>query len=110
MFLVSDPEREVLVFTNKDPRVDGFEGDVKENVRLEYPEDVNRWADGSECTEQCLGFSESDPLQYRVFRTPQGCRATEFIPTYIPFELFSTWTEYLESRQQGNDLKDPLPD
>src|SRR5437868_1864363 len=61
------------IFFYKDPRKDGYEGEVRE-VSLTLPgEDFFDWPDGAKRPMVCLGAS-ADRERYVVFRSENECR------------------------------------
>jgi len=48
MFRVYDPENDCQVFTKKNPREDGFTGEVEADVVPDYNQDVHLHRDGEE--------------------------------------------------------------
>ena len=103
MFKVVLPKTHDHVFFDRDPREEGFVGDVCENVALECPENVDLWPLGSARPEVCLGSSKSDSNHYHVFRSPQERRAAGFEPVEGDYGgVYGTWRD----SQRGQPVSD----
>ena len=86
MYHVLDPRTSHHVFTFDDPRQNGFDGHVQEDVNLLEPEDVFDWPDGAPKPDVCLGVSHNNARQYQVFKTTIKCHNSGFRllgPNYI---------------------------
>lgn len=97
MFLVRVPETNSLVFFERDPRKDGFRGDVVEDVTLECPEnpDLYKWPDGSAWPEVCVGLSRTEPDHFRVFRSPKERSQAGYEPVAGDYgDVYASWAEY----------------
>jgi hypothetical protein len=108
MFLVEDrrPGATFLVFMWKDPREDGYKGDVAEDVHLDYDMPaVHSWPDGEDSPEACVGRSVEDPKQYTVFKYcrdlgPAGFERVSGMPL-----VFVSWADYLGLRRHPPDAE-----
>lgn len=73
MYLVWDDE--IAVFTDSDPRLEGYKGRVEEGVTLETEAlGDSRWNDGEARPVSILGVLRSDPKRYKVFRDAESPR------------------------------------
>ncbi len=98
MFLVKNRRlgRDNFVFTQKDPRTDGYIGDVIEDVTLDYDMNaVYSWREGEASPNPQLGRDPQNRKRYRVFKFPQELEAAgyELIHSNTPFVVFS-WSDY----------------
>lgn len=98
MFLIKDRRlgMDNYVFTQTDPRAEGYRGDVVENVALEYDmNDIHSWSDGETRPEPCLGRDPTDENRYKVFKFPADLQAAgfELVHSSPPFVTFS-WPDY----------------
>ena len=60
------------IFTWKDPRDDGYDGDVIEGVDLKYDLiEVHRWPEGQPRPDPQLGRDPSNKKNYKVFKSPE---------------------------------------
>jgi len=93
VFLVKDAE--TYVFTNRDPREDGFDGKVQEGVTIEILRDLHQWPEGAAGPEPCLGASGLNESCYKVFKYPQECQKAGFrsLGFNIP-QVYERWSEY----------------
>jgi len=108
MFRVEDKPFGTIwqVFTQRDPRTEGYVGELECDVTLEYDMPaVHAWPDGAVAPEPCLGRAPDDLKHYRVFRCPRDCLAAghELLPGTTL--LFGTWSEYLRLHEDP-----PVPD
>ena len=94
-YLIVDQPRGTYVFTNEDPRREGFPGPVEEDVSLveEFPE-ILHWPEGRR-PEQWLGVSQKDHGEYRVFPSPQDCTSAGFRPLTTRYWTGNSWQEWL---------------
>lgn len=98
MFLVKDRRlgKDNYVFTETDPRTEGYKGDVIEGVTLDY--DMNsifRWPHGQRSPNPQLGRDPKNPKQYKEFKFPEELHAAgfEFVHDGTPFLEYS-WSDY----------------
>lgn len=98
MYLVIDPITRVYVFVEKDPREDGYEGDVHQDVRLDEIGTLYDRSQDSTTPVPYLGRSTSDEKHYRVFECLKDCRAGNFEPVATVYGAYETWTEYQEGQ------------
>ena len=98
MFLVKDRRlgMDYYVFTQLDPRTDGYRGDVTEDVNLEFDMNaIHRWPDGEPRPSPRLGRDPSNPRHYRVFKFPHELEAArfEFVDYNTPIIAYS-WLDF----------------
>lgn len=98
MYLVQDRllGQDIYVFTHTDPRDEGFQGAVAEDVGLEYDmDDVDHWPSGGRRPRPQLGFERKDPKTFKVFRTREQLEASdfEFVQASTPIVVYS-WSDY----------------
>ncbi len=81
-FHVIHPITRCHVFLSEDPRQEGFEGDVQENVVLSKQPGRDDWPDGAPRPNRnlCLGQSPTNPSEYEEFRSQQDCLEAGFTP------------------------------
>lgn len=98
MFLVKDRRlgMDNYVFTQADPRTEGYKGDVTENAVLDY--DMNAivlWPDGEDIPKPQLGRDPYNPKHYKVFKFPEELRKAgyELVHFNTPFVAYS-WSDY----------------
>jgi hypothetical protein len=96
MFHVIAPRSLYHVFTYDDPRKDGFDGEIQEDVSLEEPRNVHDWPDGEARPEACLGDSLDDERRYRVFKSADDCRRAGFRLLGSNYLYFQSWARYLK--------------
>ena len=96
MYLVTDPENKMLVFSELDPRSDGFVGDDKCDVLIRVSESDNEWHNGACAPEECLGVSETNEREYRVFQFANECHEQGFCPTGAFGAVVESWKEWKE--------------
>jgi hypothetical protein len=97
MFLVKDRRLGLdnYVFTHKDPRTEGYKGDVIEGVTLEYDMNaIHLWPDGQRSPNPQLGRDPNNPKHYKVFKFPEELLAAgfEFVHFNTPFVV--SWSDY----------------
>lgn len=98
MFLIKDRRvgMDYYVFTQLDPRTNGYRGAVIENVSLDYDMNaIHRWPDGEPRPAPRLGRDPKNPVNYRVFKFPHELEAAgfEFIDYNTPLVAYS-WLDY----------------
>jgi hypothetical protein len=101
-YLIVDPQSETYVFTDRDPRQEGFAGRVREDVSLreEFPE-ILRWPEGKR-PDHWLGVSQQDETDYRIFPSTQDCTSAGFKPLTTRYWAGGSWEEWDKTRR-------PLP-
>lgn len=83
------------VFTEIDPREDGFEGTPVEGVTLEQDLLENQnWPDGAEAPTPSLGRDPKNPKHYKEFKYPRELQAAGFTPLSGRAMLFRRWSDY----------------
>lgn len=93
-----------LVFTWRDPRADGYQGEVIEVEELDYNmEQVHAWPDGAKPPEACVG-RKPDSETYKVFRyssdrNREGYDPVEGIPLVV-----GSWFDYLKLRPDVREM------
>jgi hypothetical protein len=99
MFLVKDDRFQPpnLVFVERDPRDDGYTGEIVDDVSLDYDElKVHRWDDGQRRPEACVGIAPDNSKHYRVFKYSDQLHAAGFEPVAgTPIASFASWFEYI---------------
>lgn len=105
MYLVEDRlgGAKYLIFTWDDPRADGYEGPVQNDVTLDYDLESERWRDGDEAPESCVGQQKDNPAHYKVFRRPDAA-PSEFQLVPANFAVVGSWADYARLR-----LSPPTP-
>lgn len=98
MFLVKDRRlgMDKYVFTQMDPRAEGYKGDVIEGVALKYDiEAIHNWPDGENRPNPQLGRDPNNTKLYKVFKFPEELQAAgfEFVYSNRPFFAYS-WSDY----------------
>ena len=78
MFLICDNQTNQHVFTDSDPRDDGFTGEVVSNVTLDIPDDLTEWRDGARCPQPVLAVSPTDRTDYKLFKYDTEAKAAGF--------------------------------
>jgi hypothetical protein len=96
MFLAHDTKRNCFVFTITDPREDGYEGEVVEDVTLEEEENLNVWPDGSDRPTSVLAHARDNPRRFKRFKSDDRAKAAGFEPyTYAPMMAYHRWADHL---------------
>lgn len=98
MFLIKDRRfgMDNFVFTQTDPRTEGYTGDVSEDVELVYDMNaIHRWPNGQPRPDPQLGRNPHNPKQYKVFKSPEELRDSTFELVHFntPFVEYS-WSDY----------------
>jgi len=98
MFLVKDRRlgMDNHVFTRTDPRLDGFNGDVTDNVMLDYDmNQIHLWPEGDPRPEPRLGQDPQNERHFKVFRSPEELETTGYklVNVNTPF-VASSWSDY----------------
>ena len=98
MFLAIDRRlgMDNYVFTQTDPRTEGYEGDVIDGVSLDYDMNaIHHWPDGQPHPNPQLGRDPKNPKHYVVFKCPDELRAAgfKFVHFNTPFVAYS-WPDY----------------
>jgi len=94
MFLVIDSATRCYVFLENDPRDDGYEGELLQNVTLETAPPTTSDEVDSTAQVPCLGRKAGQPLQFKVFSCTKDCRQSGFEPTGGVHGVFTDWTEF----------------
>ena len=91
--IIAPPGFHLFLYDN--PKQQGFDGEVQENVRLALPEEGwHEWPRGAPPPDICLGVSPKDEKRYRVFRTTEDCRRARFQPLGPNYAIFADWAQY----------------
>ena len=98
MFLIKDRRlgMDNYVFTQMDPRTEGYKGDVSEGVALDYDMNaIHRWPDGEPRPDPQLGLDPKNPTHYKVFKYRDELYAAGFkmVHSGTPFIVYS-WSDY----------------
>jgi len=96
MYLVIDPTTRFYIFTDQDPRNDGYDGSVRQDVRLDESDTLNALSNDSTAAVPCLGCSPSDEKHFRVFESFKQCRLSGFEPCGNVYAKYQSWIEFLE--------------
>lgn len=96
MYLVIDPKDDTYVFVHQDPRLDGCDLGVMEDVTLEGPVKPFGWRPGDIEREPYLGRAPYSPTEYRIFDTVYDCQLAGFEPIGRQFVTVQHWKQYLE--------------
>jgi len=96
-----------LVFTDDEPRGDGFDGTVIEGVSLEYETESPEWRDGEASSEECLGRHPDEPKEYRVFRSNLLCRESGFFPVRGECHTFPAMVGLFANPWRRGAMKNP---
>ncbi|MBI1915187.1 MAG: hypothetical protein HYS12_10680 [Planctomycetes bacterium] len=99
MFLVEDQRFGTthLIFTWKNPRQDGYTGNVIDDVGLDYNmEEVHSWPDGHDRPEVCVGRAPDNPKHYKVFKYLRDREAAGYQPVTGTPDVFGSWSDYLK--------------
>ncbi len=98
MFLAKDRRFgvEQYVFTQIDPRKDGFEGEVTDGVELDYESgDIYSWPDGEDRPNLVLGRDPVNPKHYKVFKYPKSLQKSGFDRVHFNAPLIAhDWSDY----------------
>src|SRR5262245_35258029 len=96
MFRVHDREKNFQVFTQKDPREDGYVGEVEADATLDYSQDVYVQRDGEDRPRQVIGLIA--PRAYKVFKYDRERQQSgaQLIPGMI--RVCYSWADHLEGR------------
>lgn len=69
----------VTMYSENDPRENGFDGEVVEGIQLEYDElTIHEWQSGTKCPEPCVGIDKNDDSRHCVFRFKADCLAAGY--------------------------------
>lgn len=93
MYQVIAPETLHYIFTSDDPRKDGFDGPIQQDVILTQPEDVGDWPPGADSPDTCLGVSLDDEHRYQVFKTTDECCRAGFRPLGPNYGIYESWAK-----------------
>lgn len=112
MFLVEDqrPGIHNFVFTQLDPRLDGFKGPVIEGVSLDYDIlSITSWPDGRPSPQPQLGRDPANPKHYKVFKYPKELHdlGFEFVHDNSPIVVYS-WHEFRKMIPMPNEIAEKL--
>ncbi|MEX0711697.1 MAG: hypothetical protein WD278_05070 [Pirellulales bacterium] len=101
MYLLFDPETSLPVFTEGDPRDDGFEGPIKPNVTLDRPQDDQPQLGHPAVADdqRCLGVSNQDESRYRVFDSLDECENADFrFVSAWQGHVYESWDDYSRAK------------
>jgi hypothetical protein len=98
MYLVVDqrPGLRNFIFTHINPRLDGFKGEVIDDVSLDYDVlSISLWKDGWPHPDPQLGRDPNNQKYYKVFKYPDDLRNSGFVFVHhnAPLVVYS-WTDY----------------
>ena len=101
MFHIFDDQNSQHVFTNDDPRDDGFTGPVETDVFLEIPGDLKQWPTGTRRPEPVLAISPTNQKDYKVFKHDDNAKSAGFrIVGGLP-STASSYAAYIRSIYQA---------
>lgn len=102
MFLVRDevPGCVYLVFTQTDPREDGYAGEVEEGVTLDDAADYS-WPEGSERPMHLVGRDPARPNHYRVFKFHHELEAAGYEQVAGTAITPGRWSSYASAAGKG---------
>ena len=96
MYLVVEPATQIFVFTEEDPRNDGYEGPLEKGVTLNDSGNL-RDADSNATTAvPCVGRSPDDFRHYAVFPSKKECRQSGFQPVATVYAKYKSWNEFAQ--------------
>jgi hypothetical protein len=87
-----------FVFTNINPRTEGYKGEVNEGIELDYDMNaIHLWPHGEPRPDPQLGRDPANPKHYKVFKYPQELRHSGFdlVDPQAPIVVYS-WLDYRE--------------
>jgi len=94
MYLVVEPLTQIYVFTEQDPRDDGYVGRVELDVTLSESGTLNDSDCGATTAVPCLGRSPKDLSHYAVFLSNKECRQAGFEPVATLYAKCKSWGEF----------------
>lgn len=94
MYLVVEPLTQIYIFTEEDPRQDGYDGPLEQDVRLDETRTVGDATSDSTVAVPCVGRSPHDPKQYAVFQCNKDCRHSGFEPVATVYAKYQHWGEF----------------
>ena len=94
MYLVVEPLTQIYVFTEKDPRNDGYDGPVEEDIQLNEKATFGDANSDSTMAVPCVGRSPDDPKVYTVFSSNKECRHAGFEPVATVYARYESWGEF----------------
>ena len=103
LFYLLDPQPDGSVnhvFLLKDPRKQGYLGEVQEGATLDYDMNhVHSWPSGSEMSSPCLAQDSNRPSYFKVFKNDAEREREGFVlvASTTP-ALNNHWKEYTDSR------------
>lgn len=106
MYLVKDSRHGAtyLVFTWRDPREDGYKGDVLEGVSLDFDElALSLWPDGAARPERCVGRAPNNPNHYKVFKYGSELQSAGYQPVAGNPVKFVSWSDYAKIQRLPPD-------
>lgn len=99
MYVLKDDGK--LLFFRKNPRFEGFLGNLQEDIELYIPDDVFDWPEGAESPRVCVGVSRKNTKWYRTFSFEHECRKAGYDKVWegAP-KVYESWPEYLLKKNQ----------
>lgn len=94
MYLVVEPLTQIYIFTEEDPREDGYDGPLEQDVRLDEARTLGDSASDSTVAVPCVGRSPDDPKQFAVFQSNKDCRQSGFRPVATIYAKYRSWREF----------------
>jgi len=100
MFLIRDRRygKDHFVFTHMNPRTEGYQGDVAEDIQLDYDMNaIHLWPEGESSPNPQLGRDPKNTKHYKVFKFPKELQCSEFdlVSPEAPILVYS-WLNYRE--------------
>lgn len=101
MFLIKDRRfgMDHYVFTYKDPRVEGYQGETIEGVTLDYDlEKIHLWPEGTRMPNPRLGRDPLNTKHYKVFKFPENLNEEQYelVSNNTPI-VVNSWINYRKS-------------
>lgn len=94
MYLVVEPLSNIYIFTEEDPRNDGYHGPLESNVKLEDVGTLDDESVNSTTAVPCVGQSPQNPKHFRVFQSKKDCRLAGFESVATVYCKYQSWGEF----------------
>jgi hypothetical protein len=101
MYRATDQDQHYQVFTEVDPRAEGFEGEVEADVTLNYPQSVYDDHEGEPASDEVIG--RTGPRAYRVFRSARERDLAGAERVSGSVFVAHSWADYLQPRVAAYD-------
>lgn len=96
MYLVVEPLTQIFVFTEDDPRNDGYEGPLEPDVTLNESKTLQDGDCNATTADPCVGRSLDDLTHYAVFPSNKECRHSGFEPVASLYAKYKSWSEFAQ--------------